>query len=150
MQFKQFFIVLCALTLVFSACKKDETPVLPDVTGLWKVITVTTSDCNDPSENRTENAADFACTTPDAIICYEYELDLKADETFTMDLTAFFLGQDISTIETGTYKVLSEDEVEICYSDGTCTTTSLGDDQLTMSGPDDETGCLMTMIFEQN
>jgi len=150
MQFKQFFMAFCALTLIFSACKKDETPVLPDLTGLWEAVTVTASDCNDPSENRTENAADFACTTPDPVICYEYELNLKTDETFTMNITSFFLGEDISAIETGTYAVLSEDEVEICYSDGTCITASFSDNQLTASGLDDETGCLMTTIFERN
>ena len=151
MQFKQFFIALCALTLIFSACKKDEDPILPDVTDSWKAVTVIAADCDDPSENRTENAADFACTTPDPLICYEYELDFKADGTFVLDPTIIVFGQSIGEIETGTYTVLSDNEVEICYDiGGACITASLSDNQLIMSSPDDETGCEMTMIFEQN
>lgn len=150
MQFKQFFIALCALTLIFSACKKDEEPILADVVGTWKAITGTATDCDDPTAEGTMDLTQSSCTiNPDN--CIEYDYNFKADGTFTQDVTFIVLGQDAGEIEVGTYTAISENEIEMCYGSLNCLTASLDEnDRLTLSAPDEETGCQMTFILERN
>ena len=149
MQFKQLFLALCALTLIFSACKKDETPVLPDVTGSWKVVTFITTDCSDPTENSTVSAAEVDCTINNNYHCTEYDFSFKADETFEIEATVYVAGQSIGEPATGTYTVLSENEIEICYNNQ-CVIGSLNDNQLTFIGPDDESDCSLGFTMERN
>lgn len=153
MQFKQFFIALCALTLIFSACKKDETPVLPEVTGLWEVVTFIVTDCDNPAENGNTDAAELACTGSNTDYCTEYVFDFKDDGTFLMEATVFVAGQSIGEPLMGTYRVLSENEIEICYNDDSgleCITASLNNNQITAMGPDEESECQLGFILEEN
>jgi len=146
MQFKQFFIALCALILVFSACKKDEDPF--DITGSWNTVTIVTSGCNNPGENSTVDALDLACT-PNPDNCEEFKVEFKDDATFTVNVVSFVDGQDLSETYSGTY-TFTETEVEICYSPTDCSTGTITDGLVSIfSDPHPDTNCQIEYILEK-
>ena len=148
MQFKQLFIAICALTLIFSACKKDETPVLPEMTGLWKAVTFV-EECNDPGLNTQEDATQYYCV-PGADYCSELILDFKDDGTLIMETVSIAFGEDTSSTSTGTYTVLSETEIELCTNGNNgCIIAVLNEGQLKFMSTETFDDCQLGFILEK-
>lgn len=148
MQIKQFFIALCALSLLFTACKKDDETSTNDFVGTWNAVTFVNSDCNDTAENGALDASTLACTDPNALLCTEISYVFKDDGTFDNEVVAILFGMDFSETLTGDYTV-SGDEVELCIASD-CITGSISGDQFTLTATDDpDTGCDVDTIFEK-
>ena len=148
MQFKQLFCALFACAILFTACKKDDETSTDEVLGIWDMVTLVNSNCNDPAEDGTTEASVLECNDVNTFACTEINFEFKDDGTFINEVTAIVFGIDFSETTDGTYTVTG-DEVEICYSSG-CVTGVITDGQMTITTTDDpDTGCDTDTILEK-
>jgi len=146
---KNYLLLLLTFTmvaLVMSSCKKDDDSSDNDIIGVWKAVSGSDTNCDDPANNGDIPLIECNDVTM-AVGCAESSYDFKSDGTFVNDIKIFIFGDDLSTEITGTYTVTG-DQVELCVGED-CGTATIADGKMTVSANDVDTGCVNTVVLEK-
>jgi hypothetical protein len=136
------FAVLFSIVMVTSSCNddKDSSPSNP-IVGTWVMESVTLSGCDDDEDN---GEYELGCTNTTCS-----KVTVSKNGGFTSTTT--FGGQ--TETDNGTYEITGN-KIEICTDGGTdCSISDFqlsdGDKKLTMKEIDEDSGCLMNVIYKK-
>jgi hypothetical protein len=137
------FLFLGVFALTFTSCNNDDDGGSSSIVGLWEVLTIQNSNCNDPTDNADLDLENMPCE-PDGLggeVCTAVTMNFESNGnlTFTFDIQSL-LG-NFTLTEDFTYTT-SGNNVTIC-SGNDCSTGSwsVNGGVLTMEYQDPLDGC---------
>lgn len=139
------FSLIFSFLMTFSACSEDDT----DITGVYKIQSFGTSECDDPLNNFTlDLSGSDGCDSVLGIeVCGEGTLTLNADNTYALTLSLSFDGDSDTLTEVGEYSI-EGNTITIC-EDGNCETSSFDASSGRISISFDDGTCLLTITAQK-
>ncbi len=136
-ELKKLSAVVILLMLSVMACKKDDADV-PDLVGVWTITSVTSTGCNDASDNGTIT---MSCTSTNCL-----KVELKADGSYV----GTTIEDGDTEIESGTYSISGDKLTIIGGGTNDEYTFSLSGDLLTIVLVEQTSGCTGTTTLARN
>lgn len=140
---KFFWILSCSLSLCFWSCGDDSS----DITGTYKIVSISSSQCEDPDLNFSYNFENNDCITELGVeVCLDGTFTLGENESFTGSFTISALGSNFTESFSGTYTIDGNDII-ICENEGDCEngTISNNGNEISLRFPEDDDNCILVM-----
>jgi hypothetical protein len=139
-KFNHILLIAIAISVFFSACKKDEA----DLIGTYKVTKFSELTCTNATDNFTYDfSANNGCVEEGGITyCDTYTLTFKTGGVVTTNYVSLEDGVELFNIDLDATYTVSGNDITICGDncfEGTFTLSDSG--LLSISGSNSETGC---------
>lgn len=135
--------ILFLISLIFTACKKDEKTVV----GTWNAKSMLKENCTDSLENGSQGLGGFECNDVNTLFCIEWVIIFNEDGTFTQTLKSLTNGVPDETSFSGNYTFV-DNEIEMCIG-SSCDTIATVDNTIILRTKNADTGCDSSITFEK-